>query len=236
MKRLFCILALTCALVWGDKVRLRNGSEYEGEVKLSGNTVTVVSGNGVFQFKRKDVAEMNGEAMKQEKNPVVKIATTKGDMMVELFEDETPNTVANFIELAEKGFYKGMAFHRVIPGFMAQGGCPYSKRGANGMPGTGGPGYKFDNECVPSLKHNGKGILSMANAGPNTNGSQFFLCFTATPWLDGKHTVFGKVVEGLEVLDKLEAIGSQTGRTKEEVRFNIEVVFKRDHEYHVKKN
>ena len=236
MKRLFCILALACALVWADKVKLRNGSEYEGEVKLSGNTVTVVSGKGVFQFKRKDVAEMNGEAMKQDKNPVVKIATTKGDMLVELFEDETPNTVANFIELAEKGFYKGMAFHRVIPGFMAQGGCPYSKRGATGMPGTGGPGYKFDNECVPSLKHSGKGILSMANAGPNTNGSQFFLCFTATPWLDGKHTVFGKVVEGLDVLDKLEAIGSQSGRTKEEVRFNIEVVSKRDHEYHVKKN
>ena len=236
MKKILWLMALVCSLAFAGTVKLRNGSVYEGNVKQAGNVVTVVGEKGIFQFKRRDVVEIDGVAMTQEKNPVVKISTTKGDMLVELFEDETPNTVANFIELAEKGFYKGMAFHRVIPGFMAQGGCPFSKRGASGMPGTGGPGYQFDNECVPTLRHNGKGILSMANAGPNTNGSQFFLCFTATPWLDGKHTVFGKVTEGLDVLDKLEAIGSQSGRTREEVRFNIEVVSKRDHEYHVKKN
>ncbi len=234
--RSFLFSLLACAVLSAGSIKLKNGKVYEGEVKAAGNVVTVVGKDGIFQFPKKDVTEMNGEAVKQEKNPVVKISTSKGDMLVELFEDEAPNTVANFIELSEKGFYKGMAFHRVIPGFMAQGGCPNSKRGASGMPGTGGPGYQFDNECVPSLKHSGKGILSMANAGPNTNGSQFFLCFTATPWLDGRHTVFGKVIEGLDVLDKLEEIGSQSGRTKEEVRFNIEVVSKRDHEYRVRKN
>ncbi|MBR0458635.1 MAG: peptidylprolyl isomerase [Victivallales bacterium] len=163
--------------------------------------------------------------------------TSKGDITVELYEDEAPNTVANFIELAEKGFYKGMTFHRVINGFMAQGGCPNSKRGATGRPGTGGPGYCFDNE-YSNLRHDARGILSMANAGPNTNGSQFFLCFVKCPWLDvdGKHTVFGKAIEGLDVLDKLEAIGTPSGTPRETVTFNIEVVSKRDHEYHVKKN
>ncbi len=235
MKKILWLMALVCSLAFAGTVKLRNGSVYEGNVKQAGNVVTVVGEKGIFQFKRRDVVEIDGVAMTQEKNPVVKISTTKGDMLVELFEDEAPNTVANFIELAEKGFYKGMAFHRVIPGFMAQGGCPYSKRGASGMPGTGGPGYQFDNECVPSLRHSGKGILSMANAGPNTNGSQFFLCFKETPWLDGKHTVFGKVTKGLEVLDKLEAIGTGSGKPSEEVRFNIEVVSKRNHEYKVKK-
>jgi cyclophilin family peptidyl-prolyl cis-trans isomerase len=111
-------------------------------------------------------------------NPVIKITTSKGNMLVELYEDKVPNTVANMIELADKGFYKGMSFHRIIPGFMAQGGCPNSKKGAAGMPGTGGPGYTFADEFDPSLKHTGRGILSMANAGPNTNGSQFFTANT----------------------------------------------------------
>lgn len=230
------IIMIFACVVNGGQVKLRNGQVYNGEVKMVGNVVTIIKNGAVFQFPKKDVAEMDGKKMEQEKNPVVKISTSKGDMLVELFEDDTPNTVANFIMLAEKGFYKGMAFHRIINGFMAQGGCPNSKRGASGMPGTGGPGYTFDNECVANLKHDSKGILSMANAGANTNGSQFFLCFTATPWLDGKHTVFGKVVEGLDVLDKLEAIGTGSGKPKEEVRFNIEVVSKRGHEYKVKEN
>lgn len=170
-----------------------------------------------------------------EKNPVIRIATSKGDMLFELYEDIVPNTVANIIQLAENGFYKGMKFHRVIDGFMAQGGCPNSKRGASGQPGTGGPGYRFADEISAQLVHNARGILSMANAGPNTNGSQFFICFGATPWLNGRHAVFGKIIEGLDVLDKIEAIGSQSGATKEEVQFNIEVVSKRDHEYKVKK-
>lgn len=171
----------------------------------------------------------------EEKNPVIRIATSKGDMTFELFEDIAPNTVANMIELAEAGFFKGMSFHRVINGFMAQGGCPNSKAGAMGTPGTGGPGYKFKDEFSSEALHTGRGILSMANSGPNTNGSQFFICFTQTPWLNGKHAVFGKILTGMEVLDAIEAVGSQSGKTTEKVIFNIEVVSKRNHEYHVKK-
>ncbi len=176
-----------------------------------------------------------GPKIVENQNPVIKITTAKGDITVELFEDKAPNTVANFIELTEKGFYKDMTFHRIIPGFMAQGGCPHSKPGATGMPGTGGPGYCFANEINPTVKHDRPGILSMANAGPDTNGSQFFLCFTATPWLDGKHTVFGQVTEGLDVLKKLEAAGTRTGKPTEVIPFNTAVSSKQGHAYEAKK-
>ena len=156
-------------------------------------------------------------------------------MTFELFEDAAPNTVANMISLAEDGFYKGMSFHRLIPGFMAQGGCPNSKAGAGGTPGTGGPGYRFEDECSPSLTHNGRGILSMANAGPNTNGSQFFICFQATAHLNGRHTVFGRITDGLDVLKVLEDLGTAGGTPKETVRFDIEVISKRNHAYSVEK-
>jgi peptidyl-prolyl cis-trans isomerase A (cyclophilin A)/peptidyl-prolyl cis-trans isomerase-like 1 len=116
-----------------------------------------------------------------------------GTIRVELFAAETPITVQNFVKLCKQGFYNGLTFHRVIDGFMIQGGCP---RGD----GTGGPGYEIKDEFVPSLKHNTPGILSMANAGPNTGGSQFFVTLVPTPWLDGKHTVFGKIVEGMDVV------------------------------------
>ncbi len=119
--------------------------------------------------------------------------TDRGPIKVELAADKAPLTVANFVNLARRGFYDGLNFHRVIPDFMVQGGCP------NGT-GTGGPGYRFEDEIVPTLRH-GRGVLSMANAGPGTNGSQFFITHVSTPWLDGKHTVFGKVVEGLDVVD-----------------------------------
>jgi cyclophilin family peptidyl-prolyl cis-trans isomerase len=175
------------------------------------------------------------ELLSNPTNPVVRITTGKGDMLVELYEDKVPNTVANLVELADKGFYKGMSFHRIIPGFMAQGGCPNSKQGATGQPGTGGPGYTFADEVNDSLKHTDRGILSMANAGRNTNGSQFFLCFAAAAHLNGKHTVFGKVVAGQQVLDRLEKIGSQSGVPSTDVRFAIEVVLKQDHPYAVKK-
>ena len=117
------------------------------------------------------------------------ITTNKGDINLELFGEATPITVANFINLAKRGYYNGITFHRVIDDFMIQCGCP------NGN-GTGGPGYQFDDEIVSELKHDKPGILSMANAGPGTNGSQFFITHVETPWLDGKHTVFGKVVSG----------------------------------------
>lgn len=235
LRMVWLLIFVVAGAVYGDRVTLLNGKAYEGKVVVNGDHVTVATDAGLFQFTMKEVDEMNGEKVERAKNPVVRIATSKGDMLVELFEDEVPNTVANMISLAESGFYKGMAFHRVIEGFMAQGGCPFSKRGASGRPGTGDPGYRFADEFSPKLKHSGRGILSMANSGPNTNGSQFFLCFTATPHLDGRHAVFGKVIEGLEVLDRLEKIGSGSGDPKEEVRFNIEVVSKRDHAYMVQK-
>jgi peptidyl-prolyl cis-trans isomerase B (cyclophilin B) len=121
--------------------------------------------------------------------------TDRGPIKVELYPDKAPLTVANFVNLARRGFYDGLNFHRVIPDFMVQGGCPEGS-------GRGGPGYKFEDEANNGVRHE-RGVLSMANAGPNTNGSQFFITHVATPWLDGKHTVFGKVVEGLDVVDKV---------------------------------
>ena len=115
--------------------------------------------------------------------------TARGPIRVRLFADKAPLTVANFVNLAKKGFYNGLNFHRVIPDFMIQGGCPKGT-------GTGGPGYKFEDECRPDLRHDKPGVLSMANAGPGTNGSQFFITHVPTPWLDGKHTVFGEVIGG----------------------------------------
>jgi peptidyl-prolyl cis-trans isomerase A (cyclophilin A) len=128
--------------------------------------------------------------------------TSKGDFRIELFEDKAPKTTGNFITLAESGFYNNLIFHRVIDGFMIQGGCP---RGT----GMGGPGYTIDDEFHPELKHDGPGILSMANAGPNTGGSQFFITLVPTDWLDGRHAVFGKVVEGMEVISAIGKV--QTG-------------------------
>ncbi len=122
--------------------------------------------------------------------------TDKGVIKIELFADKTPKTVANFEKLVNKSFYNGLTFHRVIPDFMIQGGCPEGT-------GRGGPGYRFEDEFHPSLKHDTPGILSMANAGPNTNGSQFFITHVPTPWLDNKHSVFGKVIEGQDVVDSI---------------------------------
>jgi cyclophilin family peptidyl-prolyl cis-trans isomerase len=121
------------------------------------------------------------------------LSTDKGDIVLELFADKAPRTVNNFVFLARAGFYDGTIFHRVISDFMAQGGDPTGT-------GTGGPGYRFADEFHPSLKHNKPGIFSMANAGPGTNGSQFFITHIPTPWLDGKHSVFGQVISGLDVL------------------------------------
>src|SRR5512133_966243 len=126
------------------------------------------------------------------------ISTDKGDMVIELFADKTPKTVNNFVFLAREGFYDGTIFHRVIEDFMAQGGDPTGT-------GMGGPGYKFNDEFHTSLRHSGPGVLSMANAGPNTSGSQFFITHVATPWLDNKHSVFGQVIKGLDVLMSIHA-------------------------------
>lgn len=127
------------------------------------------------------------------------IKTNKGEIRIDLTPDKTPNTVANFVNLAQRNFYNGLKFHRVIADFMIQGGCPLGT-------GIGGPGYKFRDEFDSSLKHNKPGILSMANAGPGTNGSQFFITHVPTPWLDGKHSVFGAVVDASdqEVVNRIQ--------------------------------
>ncbi|MDF1523172.1 MAG: peptidylprolyl isomerase [Trueperaceae bacterium] len=127
------------------------------------------------------------------------IETDRGTLVVDLEQDRTPKTVSNFVFLALHKYFDGIVFHRVLEDFMAQTGDPTGT-------GRGGPGYRFADEFHPDLIHDGPGVLSMANAGPGTNGSQFFITFTATPWLDGKHAVFGRVVEGLDVLDAITRI------------------------------
>ncbi len=124
------------------------------------------------------------------------LKTSKGDIKLQLFAAEAPVTVANFVNLASRGYYDGLTFHRVIPEFMIQGGCPHGT-------GTGGPGYRFEDECKPALKHDAPGKLSMANAGPGTNGSQFFITLGPTPHLDRRHSVFGAVIDGLDVVEQI---------------------------------
>jgi peptidyl-prolyl cis-trans isomerase A (cyclophilin A) len=145
--------------------------------------------------------------------------TSEGKFRVKLFADKAPKTVENFVGLASgtktgAPFYDGTVFHRVIPDFMIQGGCPEGT-------GRGGPGYRFADEFHPSLKHSKKGLLSMANAGPGTNGSQFFITVAATPWLDNKHSIFGEVVEGYDVVEKISKVPrGQADRPIKEVKVN----------------
>lgn len=133
------------------------------------------------------------------------IKTNKGEMRIELYDKETPITVSNFVKLAKDGYYNGLKWHRVIPDFVIQGGCPNTREGANGMPGTGGPGYTIDCEVTADKQHHERGVLSMAHAGRNTGGSQFFVCHSRnnTAHLDGNHTCFGKVIEGVDVVDDI---------------------------------
>jgi cyclophilin family peptidyl-prolyl cis-trans isomerase len=160
--------------------------------------------------------------------PRVKLKTNKGDIVIELFENEAPNTVANFINLVEDGFYDGLTFHRVIPGFMAQGGCPTGD-------GTGGPDHQIPCECYQdNYRKHFRGTLSMAHAGKDTGGSQFFLTYLPTPHLNGKHTAFGRVIEGIDVLSQLER--HQPGSRIEPDKIEKATVErKREHEYKVKK-
>jgi len=145
-------------------------------------------------------------------NPTATIKTTLGDIRIELFRDRAPKTVDNFVQLAKKGFYNGVLFHRVIPGFMVQTGDPKGD-------GTGGPGYTIKDEFEPTLKHDGPGVLSMANAGPNTGGSQFFITVAKTSWLDGKHAVFGRVRGGQDVVEKIAGVPRDSNdRPKSPVR------------------
>jgi peptidyl-prolyl cis-trans isomerase B (cyclophilin B) len=162
-----------------------------------------INGNKVAEIFKQEKEQVN--AASREVKAVMK--TSKGDIKLRLFAAKAPLTVANFANLVKRGYYDGLSFHRVIPDFMIQGGCPHGT-------GTGGPGYRFEDECTPELRHDAPGKLSMANAGPGTNGSQFFITHVATPWLDGRHTVFGEVldsgdqavVDAIEMGDVIESI------------------------------
>jgi cyclophilin family peptidyl-prolyl cis-trans isomerase len=150
-------------------------------------------------------------------NRTAKFKTSQGDFSIELFEDRAPTTTKNFIDLAEKGYYDGLVFHRVIEGFMIQGGCPQGT-------GTGGPGYKIADEFHPELRHDAAGVLSMANAGPNTGGSQFFITLAATPWLDNKHAVFGRVTSGMDVVEKIGKTRTGAGdRPAEPITMDVSI-------------
>ncbi|MBI3330647.1 MAG: peptidylprolyl isomerase [Candidatus Omnitrophica bacterium] len=154
-----------------------------------GGVAGVVAGVGLLM----------ASAHAQSERPRAVIETPKGRIVIELYAAEAPKTVANFVKLVKEGFYNGIIFHRVIPGFMVQTGDPTGT-------GMGGPGYTFEDEFAPGLRHDGPGVVSMANAGPHTNGSQFFITLAAAPWLDGKHAIFGRVVEGQPVIEQIVAV------------------------------
>lgn len=167
----------------------------------------------------KEEQEIRAREARTDDLPRVRLTTSKGEIDIELFENEAPNTVGNFVELVGRKFYDGLSFHRVIPNFMAQGGDPKGD-------GSGGPGYTFKDELGKGHRLHFRGSLSMANSGPHTNGSQFFITHLPPEWLNGKHTVFGRVIKGLEVADRLR---------QGDVIVKAEVLRKRDHEYKVAK-
>ena len=210
-------------------------SELElAEKFLSAAEVVGVDANKIVELKKTIESErpkVEGEMAirASEKNeddlPRVKIETTKGTIVVELFENEAPNTVANFVSLVESHFYDGTPFHRVIPGFMAQGGDPTGT-------GTSGPGYTIACECdLPNARKHFLGSLSMAHAGKDTGGSQFFLTFAPTEHLDGRHTVFGRVIEGFDILPKITRTEGPQARPSKDKILKAEIIRKRDHEY-----
>jgi len=152
--------------------------------------------NGKIEKTLSDFGEINGK--------IVTLTTTKGPIVIELYREQAPLTTANFLSLVNSGFYNGIVFHRVIADFMAQVGDPLTKDpGKESMWGTGGPGYTIADEFGPGLTHSGPGIVSMANSGPNTGGSQFFITYAATDWLDGKHAIFGHVTQGMDVVNQI---------------------------------
>lgn len=180
-----------------DSYSLSNTSISESNTSTNNKKDTMITSSTV----KKSVSEFEPITASE-----ATLKTSKGDITVELYQKDTPVTVANFLDLASKKYYDGIVFHRVIPDFMAQVGDPKTKDASlQAEWGTGGPGYTIIDEFKDNLKHDGPGVLSMANTGqPSTGGSQFFITFEATPWLDGKHTVFGKVTTGLDVLEKIE--------------------------------
>jgi len=208
------ITATPTFFVNGQKVQGNNPAEIRRliEEALNGGQPTQTTQQGAIPMP-KNPADRNGMyttppamVIDPTKTYIATIVTAKGDIVVQLFADKAPNTVNNFVFLAREGFYDNTTFHRVIADFMAQAGDPTGT-------GRGGPGYRFADEFDATLKHDGPGVLSMANAGPNTNGSQFFITFVETPWLNGRHTVFGKVIDGLDVLKSISLRDPQTATT-----------------------
>jgi len=213
--------------------RFELAQQWVDKIKASGDEVRIEfmrrSANGLPTRIEQWKAEEAIRAAEAEKDdlPRVKFETTAGDVIIELYEDQAPNTVANFITLVEKGYYDGLTFHRVLPQFMAQGGCP------NGT-GAGGPGYSVPCEChQANYRKHFSGTLSMAHAGRDTGGSQFFLTFLATPHLDGQHTAFGRVIEGMDAVANLEKMNPEAPNPTMQASKIVKatVVRKRDHEY-----
>jgi cyclophilin family peptidyl-prolyl cis-trans isomerase len=206
-------------------------SQYFAKAKAAGNLsqqaqMLARESENYKKYWADEVAKRKQEA-EADDLPRVLLKTSKGDVTIELFENEAPQAVGNFVSLVEKGFYDGLTFHRVLPGFMAQGGCPDGT-------GGGGPGYDIYCECYkPDYRKHFRGTLSMAHAGKNTGGSQFFLTFVPTPHLNGRHTAFGRVIEGFDVLEKLQRINPQRPQpgVKPDTIVKAEVIRKRDHKY-----
>ncbi len=165
--------------------------------KILVTLVVALSGVAPAQDVQKSDTESAANTMSNIQDIRIVVHTSKGDIKGTLYASKAPTTVANFLNLASQGYYNGIRFHRVIPDFMIQGGDPTGT-------GRGGPGYQFEDEFAPGLRHDRPGLFSMANAGPNTNGSQFFITHVPTPWLDGKHAIFGEVTEGQDVVDSIK--------------------------------
>ena len=241
----FCLYVicglLSFASLPGETLYLKDGRILKGDVILNGDTITIITPGGILQFdKEKVYTKITPEEEKSmaEPNPVVQIETNVGTFKVELFEDECPNTTANFIHIAEQGMYDGALFHRVIKDFVIQGGDPGTKSGPPALWGTGGPGWKIKCELGPH-KHE-RGALSMAHAGKDTGGSQFFVVLqrSHTAHLDGMHTVFGKVIEGMDTIENIESapLGPGDRPVSKIAMTKVTVISKRDHEYIPVKN
>jgi len=199
MKKIISLLVLTIlvfSLAACTKEEQKKATETKELIENSSHNNNNNNESKMNDSKLQAPTEADANAIKGQDKTIV-METTKGTIKIKLFTDKAPLTCANFVNLAEAGFYDGLIFHRVIKDFMLQGGDPLGT-------GTGGPGYKFQDEFDPSLKHDHPGILSMANSGPRTNGSQFFITTVPTPWLDGKHSIFGEVIEGIEIVKEIE--------------------------------
>ncbi len=184
------LLACGCASAQSESNALNSAPDD------AANTAVAAENAGEEPAKKADEAPAKAKIVDEKQLPQVLLQTSKGDVVLELYEDQAPNTVANFVNLVEKGFYDGLKFHRVLDKFMAQGGCPKGT-------GTGGPGYNIKCECYrPDAKKHERGVIAMAHAGKDTGGSQFYITFIAPDWLDKKHTVFGKVIKGMDNVDK----------------------------------